>query len=87
MARIDSAFPLGTSFIELESKKDGSFLGSALLLPLFYEKAMKRKTFTFREECIKNFIAESVCRMLSLPLERQPSADVVKVKHETALRC
>lgn len=48
---------------------------------------MEGKTFKFTEECMKNFGAQSVLSMLFSHLERELSAELVKMTYETLFIC
>lgn len=75
-------------FMDLDAQEDGFFHVNTLFLPFYpFKGVMKGKTFAFTKECMKNFVSRSLFNILFSHMELHPSAELIKVAYETALRC
>lgn len=61
---------------------------NAIFLSLcLYAEALKENTFIFNDNCMKNFVSQSVLSTLFSHLEGQPSGELVTVTYHTEIGC
>lgn len=88
MTKIGIVQPLGSPFMELDAREDGSIRVNTIFVPFCsFKDALKGNTFIFNGNSMKNLAALSVLSMLFSHLKRRPSLKLVKLTYETELGC